>query len=135
MTSQKSFPKSFGTGLRSVLTPLDIVLIVSLFGFSLIGFALPVHHSEGGYVVIEMEGSELYRIALNVERTVKLYGKLGYMEIRIEDGKAKMVRSSCPLKLCISSGAIEIPGQMIVCVPNGIVARIEGKEGFDAVLR
>jgi len=118
-----------------VLTPLDIALLVTLLGLSVIGFVLPAHHSGGEYVVVEREGSEICRVPLDVERTVEVYGKLGRMEIRIEGGRARVVQSPCPLKLCVSSGPIGTSGQMIVCIPNAVVVRIEGEGGFDAVLR
>jgi hypothetical protein len=126
---------SFRRGFRGVLTPLDIVLIVSLLGFSLIGFAFPVRGSGERYIVIELEGSELYRAPLSVERTFSSNGRHGHVYIKVEDGEARVLRSSCPLKFCVNSGPIEVPGQIIVCIPNEVVVRIEAKEGFDAVLR
>lgn len=42
------------------------------------------------------------------------------------DGRARMVESDCPDQVCVRTGWITRPGQVIVCLPNRIVVRLEG---------
>jgi len=55
------------------------------------------------------------------------------MTINVEHNKVCIVESSCPNKVCVHSGWIEMPGSTLVCVPNHVVITIEGKQDVDAV--
>ena len=41
-----------------------------------------------------------------------------------EDGTIAFVRSDCPDKVCINSGALDTVGQYAACLPNGVVLKI-----------
>ena len=43
-----------------------------------------------------------------------------------EDGLARIIKSPCPHRFCIRSGAINRPGAPLVCVPNGVVVELVG---------
>lgn len=63
--------------------------------------------------------------------------------VLIHDGTVEMEYSSCKNQICVFTGAISRPGELIVCLPNQIIVEIEGsKEGgeddeqsIDAVAR
>jgi len=55
-----------------------------------------------------------------------LPGPLGDTEITIAAGKVAVSRASCPLKVCMRMGAASQTGDLIACVPNRLVIRIEG---------
>ncbi len=42
------------------------------------------------------------------------------------DGRARVRTSDCPDKVCVRTGWIEHPGEVIVCLPNRIVVKIQG---------
>ena len=62
-------------------------------------------------------------------------GQLGVTRIEIRDGKARILRSPCKLKVCIKSGYIQYADRISVCLPNR-VERVEGnaERGLDAVV-
>ncbi|MBN1226721.1 MAG: NusG domain II-containing protein [Deltaproteobacteria bacterium] len=60
------------------------------------------------------------------EITVK--GTLGPAKIEIQEGRVRMISSTCPHKTCVKSGWISHQGQLICCVPNRILIRISGNE-------
>lgn len=39
----------------------------------------------------------------------------------IRDGKARMIEADCPDHLCMTQGAVDAHGGMIVCLPNRVV--------------
>ena len=62
-------------------------------------------------------------------------GQLGVTRIEIRDGKARILRSPCKLKVCIKSGYIQYADRISFCLPNR-VERVEGnaERGLDAVV-
>ncbi|RKY83818.1 NusG domain II-containing protein, partial [candidate division KSB1 bacterium] len=55
------------------------------------------------------------------ERELSVQWQLGTVDIRIQDKKVWVTKSSCPHKICMRMGKISKAGQMIVCVPNQVV--------------
>lgn len=47
-----------------------------------------------------------------------------------------MVESVCHNKVCVDTGWIENPGQLIVCLPNRVYIEIQGanKDDLDAIV-
>ncbi|MGE5587679.1 MAG: NusG domain II-containing protein [Clostridia bacterium] len=43
-----------------------------------------------------------------------------------EDGRARVLASDCPDKVCVKTGWIDRPGELIVCLPNRVVVKIQG---------
>ncbi len=46
----------------------------------------------------------------------------------IENGEAWIADATCPDKVCIHQGKINRSGEMIVCLPNLMIAKIVGEE-------
>ena len=76
------------------------------------------------------------RVVLPLENKVidlkKEYGK--NVVIKTKKGKAKIIESDCPLKICVKSGWISKCGDFAICVPNkvAIFMDCEQKE-YDAI--
>ena len=47
-----------------------------------------------------------------------------YLEFCFEDGRARVLASSCPDQLCVHQGEIRYSGQTIVCLPNRVVVEV-----------
>ena len=67
---------------------------------------------------------------------IQVQGPLGTTEVEISQGRARIVRSPCKLKVCIKSGYIQYADRLSACLPNKVVVRIEGESqrGLDAVV-
>ncbi|MFT4577982.1 MAG: hypothetical protein ACI8PD_002114 [Nitrospinales bacterium] len=91
---------------------------------------------QGSWVVIEVDQKRVARYALSKDRITHVEGPLGITKIEIRDGKARILRSPCKLKVCIKSGYIQYADRISVCLPNRVVVRIEGnaERGLDAVV-
>ena len=109
--------------------------LLILSGLSL--FALAAFRSVGQTVVVEQDGSVVARRPMAVEDTLRVAGPLGVTTIEIAKGRARVLDSPCPHRLCVKAGAIGKAGELVVCVPNRVVVRVEGasRKGVDAVTR
>ena len=78
-----------------------------------------------GEAVVLVEGKEVGRYPLAVDRVVEISGLCGENVLTIENGEAWMSEAVCPDKVCMDFGKIHYNTEMIVCRPGGIVVIIE----------
>ncbi|MEJ2200822.1 MAG: NusG domain II-containing protein [Desulfuromonadaceae bacterium] len=110
------------------MTPLDRLIVLVLLLASAAAFALIGHGPRGTRVVVERQGQVIFSAPLGVDRTVTLNGPLGETQLRIRDGHAGIISSPCAHKVCIGMGQIAQQGELLACVPNDLLVRIEGQE-------
>ncbi len=60
-----------------------------------------------------------------------------FLTVRVEDGRARILVSSCPDQTCVRMGAISRGGETAVCLPNRAVLSLtlENQSETDAVLQ
>jgi len=80
----------------------------------------------GATVVVERDGRIVFQAPLDTPRQIAVDGPLGSTEILIEQGLVRIIASPCPHKVCMGMGAIKRTGQVIACVPNHLLIRIDG---------
>ena len=113
----------------------DLYLIVGCLLAALIccGLWLGLRR-DGAAVVVEQDGKETARYALDENRTVRIKGQGGYNLLVIEGGEAWLLEADCPNLLCVKTGRIRYAGQSIVCLPHKVAVRIVGgASALDAV--
>ena len=121
-----------------MLTLPDKILIGGLVVLTLLSFPIIKHFQhEGRVVVIEVDGELVGNFSLEEKRLIPVAGKLGTTGVEIVGNGVRVLDSPCPHKLCVKSGTISKSGETLVCLPNGVVIRIEGgeKPSVDAVSR
>ena len=79
---------------------------------------------DGACAVVLIDGEEAARYPLSKNGSFPLNG--GTNTLVIEDGYAWMTDSDCPDKICEHMGKIHLNGQLIVCLPNGVIVTVEG---------
>jgi hypothetical protein len=112
------------------MTPLDslLTLLVGLgVAASFVVFA--PKHQQGERVVIERDGAVLFTAPLATPTEIQVEGPLGPTRVQIADGRVRVLDSCCPNKICILTGSIHAEGELLACVPNHIIIRIEGAGG------
>jgi hypothetical protein len=123
--------------ILAVLTSGDKILVVGLLLFSLVlNYFLVFNSSDGKIAVIWVNGKEFKRIKLSQEQKLEFAGTQGRFIVQVKENAVRMLESTCPDKLCLQMGAISKPNQVIVCVPNRVVIKIEGgtvAEQFDLI--
>ena len=107
------------TGLDRVITAL--LLLGILASFFLLG-----SRPRGERVLVERHGRLLFSAPLAENRVVDLEGPLGRTRLEIRDGRARILASPCPTRACIGMGVISRAGQLLACVPNELLVRIDG---------
>ena len=90
-----------------------------------------------GRTLLIYEGETLaFSAPLAQDREILLHGPLGETQVKIVAGKVRVTSSPCPRKICIGMGEIQSSGDLLACVPNRVVLRIEGEEGsYDLLSR
>ena len=87
---------------------------------------------------IYLDGEQIADLPADEDTTFSLDARLGEILIEIKDGRARVVESSCPEKICVRTGFIGKVGQSIACVPNKLLIVAEGKQRrkeFDGMLK
>ncbi len=87
---------------------------------------------------IYLDGKQIADLSADEDTTFSLDARLGKILIEIKDGRARVVESSCPEKICVRTGFIGKVGQSIACVPNKLLIVAEGKQRrrkFDGMLK
>lgn len=110
------------------ISRIDIAIIAVVLLFSFIGYASAVRTSSSKNVVIEVGGSIFGEYGTDTAQTVEVGGNA----VEITADYVKMVHADCPDRLCVRQGKISKGGQVIVCLPNKIIVRIQNAE-YDAV--
>ncbi len=118
-------------------TPIDRWLILVVALLSLMSLFLLINRTPGRQVVIYRGDQVTYLGPLDQERFLEVQGPLGITRVEIAAGKVRVLDSPCPAKICIQMGDAELSGDLLACVPNRVVIRIEGKEarGYDLLSR
>ncbi|MCX7846336.1 MAG: NusG domain II-containing protein [Dictyoglomaceae bacterium] len=107
-------------------------IVFFLFLISMILWIFQKNASPPLYLIVEVNNKEILKININslkLKKEFNVDGILGksYFECDSEKG-VRMISSPCPDKLCIKQGWIKKVGETIVCLPNRVVLRFEGKK-------
>ncbi|MBE0599470.1 MAG: NusG domain II-containing protein [Desulfuromonadales bacterium] len=107
-------------------TPLDRLVIGLLAIAVLFSFRLLTGGEPGERLLVERDGRLLFTAPLAADREVSLSGPLGQTVLVIRQGGARIVRSPCPHQDCLAMGPARHHGDLLACVPNRLLVRIEG---------
>lgn len=88
----------------------------------------------GDTAVIKSVKDTVVVVSLSENRTLVVRGALGETTLRVEGGGIEFLSSPCPHKVCVDRGRVALRGDYVVCVPNGVSARIMGESDFDAIV-
>ncbi|MCD6254221.1 MAG: NusG domain II-containing protein [Thermotogae bacterium] len=108
---------------------LDLLFIVTPIFIAFFIAAIPKASEKNGVVKVYISGELVYEQPLTRTATWVVKNDGEYLSTLVVDGskeKVRLVDSNCPLKICERTGWVGIGGS-IVCVPNKIVVKVEGK--------
>lgn len=118
----------------SFFTTGDKILILALIGFTFsIFFVLRISQTQSSQrrVFIEVDNRLVERVPLSeitASRQISIALPKGEARLEMEGGRVRMLpmkKEICPRDICSQMGWIGRPGEMIVCMPNKLVIRIE----------
>lgn len=124
--------------LFSHFTKGDKILILALIGFTFsIFFALRISQTQSSQrrVFIEVDNRLIERVPLSektASRQISIPLPEGEARLEMEGGRVRMLpmnKEIRPRGICSQMGWIGRPGEMIICMPNKLVVRIEASRG------
>ncbi len=126
-------------GWLAYLTPFDRKLLVVVTISVVLSFSVLLLQKGGSRVVVSANDKIIFVAPLDQDQRVELEGPLGITVLQIENGAARIISSPCARKVCMSMGRAEHSGDLIACVPNQLVIRVEGDnvedEEYDFIRR
>ncbi len=90
---------------------LFVTVILALFRIS----TCRSDSTENYLLIHTSEGDSLY--ALSLDRDISVESNGYTLTVRISDGRACVIQSDCPDKICVHTGWISGRGESVVCVP------------------
>ena len=124
--------------LLARLTRVDRWLVLLTLAGTVVSLYLSLGRPVGRQVVVYLDEKIVFAGPLDQTRTIPVEGPLGETRIEIGHGKARVLSSPCPRKICIGMGAVGHSGDLLACVPNHVTLRIEGEKddrGYDLLSR
>ena len=110
-----------------------MLIVLVLVGLASTAY-VAMSRSGGDTVIIEQNGDLYGKYSLFEDKTITINGKHSKNVVSIDGGEVIMYESTCKNQVCVRHGAISATGESIICLPNRVVVRIEGKGGgYDAV--
>ena len=108
----------------------DLIVIAALLLLALaLYLVLGAFRTEGGIVVVRVDGVETERHALSEDGIYPLNG--GSNILVISEGQAWVSEANCPDRICVRQGKIHYTGQSIICLPHRLSVTVEGGERGD----
>lgn len=104
----------------------DLLAILILFLLSTLIFYFSTSKVSNFLIVYIKYKNNVYRFPLNEDRIVNL--KNGNIVIEIKSNRVRVKKSDCPEKICVLTGWISKPNQIIVCIPNKLIVKIIGRK-------
>ncbi len=114
------------------MTSGDWLVVLLLLSISLSGIAWVATAPGGTHVVVTCGERTCFTAPLDEPRSVDLDGPLGPTHLVIDDQGARITDSPCPRKICIAMGSVRHTGDLLACVPNRILVRIDSPASEEA---
>lgn len=106
---------------------LAVLVIALLAGGAVLYRRLVV--PPGDRAIIEVSNRQVQTVPLGPlvqKRQLTVQGVNGESVLEVDGEFIRMIESACPDKVCVHMGRKSRPGDIIVCLPNRVVVKIEG---------
>jgi hypothetical protein len=115
-----------------IMTGGDWLVVLVLLAVALAGLAWIATAPAGTRVVVTSGERICFTAPLDQPRSVDLDGPLGQTRLVIDDQGARITDSPCPRKLCVAMGPARHSGDLLACIPNRILVRIDSPAAAEA---
>lgn len=112
-------------------TKKDLLLIVLILTIAAAGTFINavMHRKPAASVEVQVDGKVIASYDLSKDTDVIIQGyNGGTNRLIIQNHMVWICEASCPDKVCIHQGKISLNGDMIVCLPNRMIAMITETE-------
>lgn len=90
--------------------------------------------SKGKSVILFKDGRKVESLSIDRNTTRAFHTANGKISVRIEDGAARVIESSCRHKICLMTPPASLAGERIICAPNHFLLEVSGGSSIDTVL-
>lgn len=123
--------------LPRLFTFADLLLLLAVGGssFGFYGFRFwqgRFGDTQQARLVIRAGERVVAQLELSRDTTLSVKGALGELTVMVNQGRASFINADCPLKICEKAGEITRKGEIIVCAPNQVLAKIVGSGPDDS---
>jgi hypothetical protein len=114
---------------------IALVLLLSVSAIIWIKMADTESGTKSGIAIIHLNDEIVEKMDLNKDQSVDLLN--GKMRIEVKASRIRVAWSDCPKQICVNTGWIKNPREVIVCVPYKVLVEIAAPEipFLDAVVR
>ncbi len=113
-----------------------IIIILSIVGGWFLFNSLRVEEANRALVYYQNELVKVIDLTISETKEYIIEGYLGDVILEAKTGKVRVNAEKSPLHLCSKQGFINKAHQVIVCLPNRVVIKIENKDySLDTVIR
>jgi hypothetical protein len=120
------------------MTPADGIVAAGVLLLSAVLAASSRLPSERAVdAIVTVGGEVVLEIPLHRDGEYGVATRLGRVTLAVAGGAIRVAESPCPQRICVGMGAKRRPGELIACVPNALLVRLEGDDADapDAVIR
>lgn len=89
-----------------------------------LGFRAP--SAPAGRAVVVVGRAAIAEMQLDVDASQTFTGRLGPITVSTRGGAVAVTASTCPHRVCVAMGWKHRTGEVIACVPNELLVRVEG---------
>ncbi len=117
----------------------DYIVIFLIIISSLLTFFLTSRRllSEGKkYIRVTVDGKEIERVYLDPKlkgKRINIKTSYGYNTLEFTEDGVKIVAADCPDKICMHMPAINLSGDMLVCLPHKLIVEVKDQKDLDEV--
>jgi hypothetical protein len=86
---------------------------------------------QGTEAIIKVDGRIIDKLPLSGSGTRHYPARGGQISVRVAQGAARVVSSSCARKICLSSPPVSAAGERIICAPHRFILEIPGRRAWD----
>ena len=111
--------------MKKLITKKDLILFLVVLIIGVAGVFLMNSAEKGRSATIVVDGKTKESVSLDQDFEKEINGVF----ICCENGEVYVKESVCPDKVCVRSGKISKSGESIICAPNRVAIKIDGKKG------
>lgn len=109
----------------------DLILIIAVLIIASAGMLINhlLHQKPASLLEVQVDGQVVatYDLSKNLDTIIEGAGG-GTNHLIIQNGMAWISEASCPDKVCVNQGKVQLNGQIIVCLPNRMTAQVITQE-------
>ncbi len=113
----------------------SIIILIAVAALTLGMIAVSRLQGNGAEAVVTVDGKAYATLSLNEDTALTVEdGAGGYNRIEVKDGTVFVSEADCANQVCVNTAAISRNGQVIACIPHGLVITVTDAGGeVDAV--